>query len=275
MFEIRDEGALPGLAEIVPSAEGQAVDEAMIAERVRAVASANLPIASTMGVSDLRGMVERILFRKLVQDLPEEDCSMPWLECHVPPGGTTVLRSASSTVGSGQLELKLFGSGLGIGRKVSITCSTAAAPRSNCATYLLDLRVKPRVYSVRNAEFVELEVLACRGMSILSMHHCPFCGVAPAAVDRFSYRFGEHLDLRNDKVATKLKLQLSVDDSLSMDAGVKLASLPVELKVGAKVARSITFEVESEFPSGALYHSYARVGGGPVQTAMWAVERDP
>ena len=273
MFDVQDGGELPGLASIVDASADVALDEAFIAERVRAVASADLPIASTMGVADLRGMVERVLFRKLVRELPEEDCSVPWLECHVPPGGNTVLRSSEGQTGSGGLELKVFGSGLGAGRKVTISTSRAAAPRSTCATYRLDLRIKPRIYAVRNVESIEVEVLACRGESIVSLERCPFCGVAPADVDRFGYRFGEHLDLRKDSVATKVKLHLAVEDSMSMDAGVKLPTLPVELKLGAKLARSVSFEVESEFPPGLLYRAYTRSGSGPIQTAMWAIER--
>ena len=273
MFNVRDEGALPGLAMLVQAPADGKLDEELIAERARALAAADLPVAATMGVSDLRALVERVLFRKLVRELPEEDCSMPWFECHVPPGGSTILKSSETSTSSNTLELKLFGSGVGAGRKVSITVSSAAAPRTTCATFLLDFRVKPRIYNVRGVESVELEVIECRGKSIVSHEHCPFCGVSPDTVDRFGFRFGEHLDLRKDKVSTKLKLQLAVEDSLSIDAGLKLAAFPVELKLGAKVARGSTFEVESEFPAGALYRAYARVGGGPVQTEMWAVER--
>lgn len=276
MFDVRDDGPLPGLGHLVAAAPGAEVTEALVDAGVRAVQTAGLPIAATMGFSltDLHALVERVLLRRLVRELPEDDVSMPWFEAHVPPGGSMSLRTSESNSSGGSLELKLYGAGFGAGRKVSISVSSSSPPRDCCASFALDLRVRPRVYALRGRESVELEVVSLRGRSVVSHEHCPYCGVAPALVDPFLYRLGDHVDLRRDKVAQTQKMQLSVDDSLSIEFGTKLPSLPVELKLGAKAARTVSYELECQFPPGALYLPYTRVGAGPVQTPMWAVERE-
>ena len=273
MFEVIDRGPLPGLAELLPKPQGAQLDEEKVAEYGRALNQSNLPLAQTMSLGgDLRALMDRVLFRTLVRELPEENAKLPWFECHVPPGGTTTVSATTSLTDSSDLELKIFGSGLGRGRKTSITASKSSEPRSECATLALDLLVKPRIYEVRGAESVELEVVSVCGTSIESHSKCLFCGVPSGTVDRFGFRFGEHLDLRADKVSSTRKFQLKIEDSSSIDAGIELKSLAVDLKLGASVSRDYVFEIESVFPAGKLYSPYSRLRGGPFQTAMWATE---
>lgn len=274
MFEAHDEGALPGLADLLPASPEKQLNDQLINEYGRILAEANLPLAPTMSLgSDLRALINRVLFRKLVRELPEEDAKLPWFECHVPPRGTTTVAATTSSSASSRLELKLFGSGLGRGRKTSITVSSASEPRKKCATFALDLRVKPRIYEVRGAESIELEVVSTSGTSIVSHGKCQFCGVPASKVDPFGFQFREHLDLREDRVATTVKFQLAIEDSSSIDAGIEIKSLGVDLKLGASVLRGYSFKVESVFPPGKLYRAYSRLGRGPFQTSMWATER--
>ena len=273
MFSVNDEGPLPGLAELLPASAEKALNDQTVDEYRRAVAESNLPLSQTMSFgSDFRALIERTLFRKLVRELPEEDARLPWLECHVPPGGTMTISTTTSSVHSSDLELNIFGSGLGTGRKISITATSSSEARKQCATLALDLRVKPRIYEIRGTESVELEVSSILGNSIESKKQCPFCGVPANTIDRFSFQLGEHLDLRHDEVASKRNLKLALEDSKSIDAGIELKNFGVAFKLSATVSRGQTFEIESVFPPGKLYSAYSRLRGGPFQTAMWATE---
>ena len=101
MFEVIDRGPLPGLAELLPKPQGAQLDEEKVAEYGRALNQSNLPLAQTMSLGgDLRALMDRVLFRTLVRELPEENAKLPWFECHVPPGGTTTVYSTTSLTDS-------------------------------------------------------------------------------------------------------------------------------------------------------------------------------
>lgn len=68
------------------------------------------------------------------------------------------------------------------------------------------------------------------------------------------------------------KFRIEVEDNASIEASIKLDSIPIDLKLGAKVSHNCSLEVESEFPPGVLYRAYTRFPAGPLQTEMWATE---
>jgi hypothetical protein len=274
MFTVVDDGSLPSLADLVERDVGASPSDDAIGTLRRTLEEEDLPVTATMGFGDnLRALVDRILFRKFVRDEADVVCTLPWFECHVPPGGKTTMRSSATSVSERSCEIKVYGSGIGAGRKVSLVMSQASDPRVKCATYGIDCRVRPRVYDIRGRESVELEVVECLGESVVSHDACPFCGVATAAVDPFDFQFGQQLDLRGDEVTRKEKLQLTIDRSFSASAKLKIPTLTPELTLGAKVSRSMSLEVEQEFPPRVLYRAYTRLGPAPLQTPMWAVER--
>jgi hypothetical protein len=264
MFDVRDEGPLPGLVDLLPASS-----DALTADSERAIV-AELPVGAIMGLTDLRSLVDWFKGRKLVRELPDQDYALPLLECHVPPGGSTVVRTSESAAASGQLELKIFGSGLGGGRKATLSISKDSAPRQNCATYFLDLRVKPRLYRTSEGESIELTILECLGETPVTYKNCPYCGVTPESIDRFTYRKGDHLDLRRDAVKAMRRFELTVEDSASIKGGIKVERVGVDLSVGATVSHGMKLAVESEFVPGFLYQPYARLADGPLQTSMWA-----
>jgi hypothetical protein len=273
MFKGHDDGALPGLSDLVPST-GKKPTLAKIKEYTRSIQQADLPLEPTMGFGDWSGFIERLFFRKLVRELSEQNCSLPWFQCHVPPAGTTSVESGVSVESDSSIGLKIFGSGLGRGRKVSISVSSKSEARLQCAEYRLDLRVKPRVFASHGTESIEVEVLEYMGDSAITYDRCPFCGRQVAAVDPMDYRFGPHIDLRRDKSASTRTFKFAIEDSSSIEVGFQAAAIPVELKLDAKVTKGTTLEVESVFPPGFRYLPCYRVTpGGPLHTAMWAIEK--
>jgi hypothetical protein len=273
MFKGYDEGALPGLSDLVPST-GRKPTPAKVEECTQAIRQADLPLEPTMGFGDWRGFIERLFLRKLVRELPEQICSLPWLQCHVPPAGTTTVRSDGSVESDASIGLKIFGSGLGRGRKVNIRVSSKSEARRQCAEYRLDLRIKPRIFSSRGTESIEVEVLQFVGDATTSYERCPFCGRERADVDPMDYTFGPYLDLKQDKSASTRTFKLAVETSSSIDAGFQTATIPVELKLNAKVTEGMTLEIETVFPPGFLYvPCYYATPSGPLQTPMWAIEK--
>lgn len=275
MFQVRDEGPVEGLADLIPEPADD--DDRLAPERVDEITErinrAELPLQATMGLPESwQNLIDRVFFRRLVRELPAETRAVPWLECHVPPGGTTTIRSRTSMESSGGLGLKLFGSGLGRGRRVAIGVSTQSHPRRQCARYLLDVEVKPRLFESRGIESVEIEVLACHGDSVRILNPCQRCGVDPGSVDPFDFDLGPHLDRRQDTVATIWLGSLEVAENLAMEAGFSVGGLDTQLTLSATVTRSTALEVESELPPGHLYQLYrALATHGPLQTPMWAV----
>ena len=167
MFQVRDEGPIEGLVDLIP--EPSTGDDHLSTDQLEAITEridrAELPVRPTMGLRESwQALIDRIFARRLVRELPSETRSMPWLECHVPLGGTTIIRSKASVESSGEVGLKIFGSGLGRGRRAMIGVSTQSRPRRQCARYSLDLDVKPRLYDSRGVESVEVEIgrASCR-----------------------------------------------------------------------------------------------------------------
>lgn len=273
MFKVEDQGAIRGLAETVAAEPGADLDETRMQKAADEIRSGELPLRATMGPwDDLTSLIKRVWFRKLVSEFPEEKFALPWFECHVPPGGATELATKATAEHENSIGLKLFGSGLGGGRSVKIEISSAAEPRKSCATYFLDLLIKPRIYESFGQKSVEIEVVKCLGETVESIKKCPYCGVDPAQVDKFDYLFGPHIDLRKDKVNSKRTLNLEISDSLTIDSGFELPDIPVELKLGASVVHAMTLEVAYDLVHGKMYKPYHRVAGTPLQTEMWAIE---
>lgn len=273
MFTIEDEGAIKGLAEIVSAEPGSELTDSRLAQAASVIRSGDLPLRATMGpLDDLTNLVKRIWFRKLVRELPEQKCALPWFECHVPPSGTTGLAMKATTELENSIGFKLFGSGLGSGRSVKVQVSNASEPRKSCAIFYLDLLIKPRIYETFGQESVEVEVIKCLGETVDSVDNCPYCGVDPGKVDKFDFVFGSYIDLRKDKVNSKRTINLEVNDSLSIETGFKLSDIPFELELGASVSRGMTLEVEYGLVHGKMYKPYHRVSGTPLQTEMWAIE---
>ena len=274
MFKISDEGPLPGLADLVTISEKDLGDDLAIAECTRQLAESDLPVGVTMSlIPDLRGFIERILFRRLVRELPTQVRRLPWFECHVPPGGATKIASSATTSRSGSIELKVFGAGLGRGRKTSITVSSASEPRTSCATFALDVQTTPRIFDVRGVESVEVEVTAVLGESVIDNQRCPYCGVARIDVDPFDFVLGEYLDFREDRVETTRGYKVEIEDNASIEMGLDIESVQTKCKLGAESVGHSVFEFESRFPAGLLYQPYRRLSGTTLQTPMWAIER--
>ena len=277
MFSIRDDGPLPGVADCLTDSSTSEPTAEDVEQFGRAIAAADLPIAATMGVwDDARGLFDRIFYRKFVRDEPPIECRMPWLECHVPPGGASVVKSKATSVDERSCELKIFGSGVGAGRKTTISIGTDSGARTRCTTFAFDLMVTPRVFELRGRETIELQVVRVLGEAVEAHDDCPYCGVAPGAIDPFRFELGEHLDLRSDGAALKRSTGLAVEGGFTASIGPKL-TLPggvvPQLSLTAKVSRGMTLEVEMTFPPGALYRSYKPIRSPTLQTTMWAVER--
>src|SRR6266550_4197379 len=105
-FDVRDGGALPGLAEILAIAPGEDMDDAALSRYDRNIAAADLPLLAMSVFGDLRHVVERMQVRRLLREGAEERCLLPWFECHVPPGGSTRVRASAKSETADAHEMK-------------------------------------------------------------------------------------------------------------------------------------------------------------------------
>jgi hypothetical protein len=277
MFTIRDDGPLPGVGDLLADRSGSEPTAEDVQQFGRMIAASDLPISATMGVmDDVRGLFDRIFYRTFVREEPAFTCSMPWLECHVPPNGAAVIKSKATRVTDRSCELKIFGSGVGAGRKTTISIGTDSGPRSRCTAFAFDVEVVPKVFELRGREMIELHVVKLLGESVDTLEACPYCGVAPSSVDPFRFELGEHLDLRRDGAPLKRTVGLAVEGAFSASIGAKLplpGGVSPQLSLSAKVSRGMSLDVEVTFPPGALYTGYRQLRAATPRTAMWAVER--
>jgi hypothetical protein len=273
IFTVRDDGPLPGLSDIIPT--GRELSETEVEDLVRKVSEADLPFQATLGLRETwASLVRSFSRRQLLRELPDDELSMPWLQIHVPPGGTTLVRLSTSESESSSLTLSVFGSGFGRGRAITVTLASASEPRSVCATYSLTLRVRPRIYDKGGIESVEVDVRELLGTSVEPLSPCPCCSVNNASVDLFDFKVEPYFDLRRDTVAITSTERIEAQEETTIDAGFSLPMLPaVALKLTAKVKRVVAFETESTLPPGHLYRPFRRrLLGAPLHSRMWAVD---
>jgi hypothetical protein len=268
---VRDEGPVPGLSDIIPAA-GE-LTAAQIEGIARAVSDADLPVQETLGLPVAWAFLARSFSeRRLLRELPDEERSLPWFEIHVPPGGTSLIRLATKTSAATTASLSVFGSGLGKGRTATITVGSASEPRSVCASYHLNVRVRTRIYTRAGIESVEVEVREFLGESVEPLMPCPRCRTDGAMPDPSEYRLEPYIDLRRDSVASRVTSLIEIDEETTIDAGFSVASLSTALKLSAVIKRGVTLETESMLPPGHRYWKFHRLAlGAPLHSPMWAV----
>jgi hypothetical protein len=261
--ELHDGGPLPGLADVVADAGD---------DPAAALDEADLPLHATMGVRDSVGaLVDWVKGRKLVRTLEEDVVPLTWFECHVPHAGTALERFEAAQTESGGVTIKAFGSGLGQGRDVTVTLSSeASAPRTACVSYVVDLRVLPHVYESGGRESVVTDILGPAAHRYVEVEDCPFCALAPGAVDEFENVLDVPLDLRADSVGRKEVIKLDWSSESSIDVGLKLPRAGVDVALNARVTGKGSFSIAYELKPGFLYQSYRPVGAGGRTAPRWA-----
>jgi hypothetical protein len=271
---ISSQEAIPGLPQLIGS-EGTidpGPDE--IAAVEEAVRQHELPLGATMGAGDsIRSLIARIRGRKPVKEFDPCEETITWLECHVPPGGTTSLQLRRSTGASADAGFRIFGSGFGEGRKVSLTEVEESSAREHCAMYRFVLLLQPRIYEVGGHQQTEVSVLETVGVAVDVPVVCPVCGIERGKLDPFRYYIDQYLDLRNDDRPYSRSSELEVEKSRSVHAGFSVPGIPAELSVQVDATTSFMLKVENTFPPGALYQPYRRKTEGPIHTSMWTSQR--
>ena len=270
--EVRDDGPLPGLADIIESTESDTVHAATTENATAALEAADLPLHATMGVRDsIDALVAWVAGRKLVRTLPEDVVPLTWFECHVPYEGTAQESYEAAETESGGVVIKAFGSGLGRGRNVTLTlASEAAGPRRACVAYVLDLRVLPHVYEADGRESVVAEILGPVAHRAVEWTPCPYCGVAPDAVDPFENVLDVPVDLRADSVGRKQVVKLDWSEESSIDVGLDLPRTGVAIGLNARVTGRGSFSIAYELKPGFLYQAYRPLDARSRTAPRWA-----
>jgi hypothetical protein len=269
---LSDGGIIPGLSDLIP--ENRDLSDKDIEQLADVVDRADLPFDATLGLRDTRAsLVRSYSRRRLVRELPPGEQSLPWLEIHNPPGGTTVVRMGSSDSDEKSIGVSVFGSGFGTGRRITFEARIESEARFVCVAYSMRLKVQARVYLRESTESVEVRVLGLLGNSVEALLPCSGCGLSSAAIDDFDYLIEPFIDLRHDVAASRLTERVEVEDHASVDAGFTLPRMETRLALKATFANNATIETESMLPAGQLYQRYRRlVTAGPLHSRMWTVD---
>lgn len=269
---VDDRGPLPGLDDIVGSIDVDQLDAASLESLEREIEQAELPLQATMGLRESLGpLISWFQTRKLVRELPEQVVALQWFECHVPHGGTVRERFESARGASAGVSLKVIGSGLEGGRSFDLAVSSeASADRAKCVSYFLDVKVLPRVYESSGRESVVGDVLEIVGDRPVEVGECPYCSVAPEAVDEMRNRLGMHLDLRQDSVGRKETIQVDWSKTASFEVGIDLPKLGALFSLTASVNGRGSWSLDYELKPGFLYQPYTAATGAPYLPPRWA-----
>jgi hypothetical protein len=274
-ISIRDEGPLAGLGDLVPAADQ--LTDTEIARAAEAIEAADLPLATTLGVPEAWGnFVQQFSRRRLLRQLPDEERGVTWFESHSPPGGAALVRFSRSVSQSSTLQLGVFGSGLGTGRAVTLTLNGESDPRPECARYLANLRIRPRVYEIGKRESIEIELVELLGTTVELFSPCPWCGRPSAEIDPFEFDAKPYIDLRGDTVGATISEAIEVATASTFDAGFAIPTLPVSLKLMTSVKGGVTITAESHLAAGRRYQGFRRSSAEAApHSPMWAVDVGP
>jgi hypothetical protein len=272
-----DHGALPGLEETVAGLPIGEISSEHAAALEKEIEAAGVPFQATMGTWDrLDRLVDWLRSRRLVRKLPVQVVDLPWFACHVPQDGTAQVSISSSDTRELAVGVKVFGSGFGRGRALSIKVTSDTEPRKLCALYSVALRVTPMIYSQGDEESVVLEIEGQAGTRSETLKICPFCMKSLDALNPFDYELGEFFDLRRDKVRhkTKMNLQWSRNNSLELSFPLPGIQIPVTLSLSAKLSSSAAWEMAYELAPGYLYQPFRRRETPAYQPPVWVSTRE-
>jgi hypothetical protein len=270
---VQQEERLPGLDDILLDSETEPLTTDPLAEVEQKLAQSDFPVESVMGFGDsLRYLIDRFRGRRFIRDLPEVVHPVTWMEFHIPTTGSGVLGTTTSVTGEHAIEMSLFGSGFGTGRKISLSFEDSTDSRKNCVRYAVFVKVKPKVYQTKEGDTVVLDVEEVAGEASQAFNPCPYCGVQPSQIDRFEHRLGPFLDLRQDTVERKRTFETEQVTNRNMKLGISIPSLETPLNLSVKLTIERVWKVDYEFKPGLLYQPYWRLSGVPPHTPMWAAE---
>jgi hypothetical protein len=270
---VQHEEHLPSLDEILPDTQTGPLTTDQVTEVEQELAQSDFSIESVMGFGDnLRSLIDRLRGRRYLHELPEVTHPVTWMEFHIPTTGSGVLGTTTSVTGEHAIEMSLFGSGFGTGRKISLSFEDSTDSREDCVSYAMFIKVKPKVYQTKEGEMVVLDVEGVAGEASQAFHPCPYCGIQPSQVDRFEHRVGSFLDLRQDTVGRKRTFETEQVTNRNMKLGISIPSLETPLNLSVKLTIERVWKVDYEFEPGLLYQPYWRLSGVPPHTPMWAAE---
>src|SRR5215207_3073114 len=130
---VQHEEHLPGLDDILPDSETGSLTTDHVTQVEQELAQSDFPVESVMGFGDnLRSLIDRFRGRRFLRDLPEVIHPVTWMEFHIPTTGSGVLGTTTSVTGEHAIEMSLFGSGFGNGRKISLSFEDSTDSREDC-----------------------------------------------------------------------------------------------------------------------------------------------
>jgi hypothetical protein len=273
-IEVQDQGTLPGIDDVVANLGSGPVDPAFLSKAKDAIQQAGIPLPATMGLWDnFASLIGWSRGKRLIRELSEITVPFPWFECHVPHSGTAQIRFESSHIDKSSIGFRVFGSGYDKGRSLKLTVSEESQPRSHCTNYLLDLRIVPRIYALKEKESLIIEVAGHAGTRTITLDECPYCIVTPESLDPFENILEPYIDIRQDNVRRAQKLRLDWSNNQTVEVGVKPPGLDATFTLTAQSLSDAVWEVTYEIEPGYFYQPYRRHSMGRFQPPMWAFKK--
>lgn len=268
---VHNEGPLPGLEALLPADVNPT--PSALAELTERVDALGIPMERVMGLSEtLSSVVNWFRRRRLVKTLCNQSCRITWLELHVPKNGSACFSSTAASGGEVSIDLSLFGSGFGGGCKARICVEESTEKYVECIRRVLVVSARPEIYEVDGRQSAVLQVVGVEGEIWETFGPCPYCGISPSTIDRFTYLPGLFVDLRRDVGRHQRSFEVTRTADLNLKVGVQIPGLANLLSISGKLISDAAIKLSYELAPGYLYQPYQRVDGTPPHTPMWAVE---
>ena len=273
-FRVLSQREIPAITELMPKPCSSGITAAEVAAAKKKLHELGVEMPASLGSYDnIKAFLERLFFRKFIRYLPEVTTTFTWFECHVPPGGKSILTCEESHEKDSGLEFSLFGSEVGLGRSIQLGREQTSGVVLQCCAHYFKVLLKPHVYHVRGGEDIALDIVKIIDTGTIVNDKCNFCGKAPGTIDPFNFSIGQGIDCRNDKVNARKSLIYEWKRDFKIRNCVKIPGVPFELKLSGGISDSKKCMIDYEWPPGYIYVPYVRTGPQVFQTPMWAIEQ--
>ena len=265
---------IPRITDIVQMPSSPFIPENKILEIKEVLSERRIELPASMGTFDgLKSFVERIFFRKFVKKHDEFIAKLNWFECHVPPGGETVISYEGTTSRELGVEFNFSGLDIGLGRSVKMSEKEISEPRSKCTIHYFTILIQPSEYAIKDRKDFEIDILKVVDTGSEVLKKCPHCGISPDAINPFDYDILMGKDRRKDKVKIHESTTIELKDKLKIKSGVEIPSVPFKLSLSGGFSRTQKFQIENTMLPGFRYLPYIRRNAEIFQTPMWAIEK--
>jgi hypothetical protein len=206
------------------------------------------------------------------QRLPPQEFTVPWFASHAPHGGTVQVRHTTKRTRSGNFGLDIYGTTIGMRRRMEVTVTDDSTPMGFCTSHLVVFRGTPCRWGP--SEDWQFEDVVHLGETEEPMDPCPLCSIHPGQIDRAAYVTEPYVDRRRMPAPETRSKTFDWGKGFTFGVRIPLPGLgPGDgANIGFSLQSSVIWDVSWLFQGGFLYQAYRHRETPDKFLPMWAYE---